>query len=145
MNIRKFLISNVVFGLSMLAAGTAMAAETNVSVKINGRTVTAHLADNPVSRELVERLPQTFKVDDYNGIEKTGKIARRLGTDGVPAGYAPKAGDIVYYAPWGNLVFFYKDLRYYDGLIYLGHMEGSLEALAIPGETSISISLPVSR
>jgi len=140
--IRKIWTSILFSGLSILMVGKVMAAENNVVVNINGHAISARLADNPVSRELAERLPQTLKVDDYNGIEKTGKISRRLGTDGVPAGYAPKAGDIVYYAPWGNLVFFYKDFRYYDGLIYLGHMEGSLESLVIPGETSLSITLP---
>lgn len=131
--------------MAVLGADLAVAEEAAVVVKINGQSMAAHLAENPVSRELVRRLPHTLRVDDYNGIEKTGKLTRRLPTDGVPAGYAPRAGDIVYYAPWGNLVFFYKDFRYYEGLIYLGHIDGSLDALGIPGATSLSLSAAEAR
>jgi len=37
-------------------------------------------------------------------------------------GYDPVPGDILIYAPWGNISIFYKDHGYSNGLIYLGKM-----------------------
>ena len=42
----------------------------------------------------------------------------------------PTAGDIAYYAPWGNLAIFYRDFGYSRGLVSLGRLEGSAEPLA---------------
>ncbi|MEG1031397.1 MAG: cyclophilin-like fold protein, partial [Acinetobacter sp.] len=35
------------------------------------------------------------------------------------------SGDLTYFAPWGNLAFFYKDsdVGYANGLIFLGKMD----------------------
>ena len=34
------------------------------------------------------------------------------------------------YVPWGNISVFYKDFRYTDDLIYLGHVEQGLDILS---------------
>jgi len=40
-------------------------------------------------------------------------------------------GTLAYYAPWGNLAFFYKDFGYSRGLIFLGTVDGNgIETLA---------------
>ena len=37
-------------------------------------------------------------------------------------------GDLAYYAPWGNLAFFYESYRYSGGLIRLGRIDGDIAA-----------------
>lgn len=34
------------------------------------------------------------------------------------------------YVPWGNISVFYKNFRYTDDLIYLGHVEQGLDILS---------------
>lgn len=48
-------------------------------------------------------------------------LPARLSTAGAPEGIGPAVGDIAYYAPWGNLVLFYRDFGYSKGL---GRVEG---------------------
>jgi len=50
-------------------------------------------------------------------------------------------GDIAYYAPWGNLALFYKDFRYWDGLILLGKLDGGVETLSVSGSVRVTIEL----
>jgi hypothetical protein len=48
-------------------------------------------------------------LEDYAATEKITYLSRKLSTANSPAGSQPSSGDIAYYAPWGNLAFFYKD------------------------------------
>ena len=66
-------------------------------------------------------------------------LPRRLSTEGAPSGAEPAAGDIAYYAPWGNLAFFYRISTYAHGLVELGHMHGEVGALR--GHRSLEISV----
>ncbi|MFP2923661.1 cyclophilin-like fold protein [Pyxidicoccus sp. 3LG] len=62
---------------------------------------------------------------------------RSLSTEGAPAGSGGKAGAITYYAPWGNLALFHKDFGPASGLITLGTLDGSVEALRKPGPLQV--------
>ncbi len=55
--------------------------------------------------------------------------AAQASTQGTPDGYHPRAGDIAYYAPWGNVAIFYKDGRAYRGSSKLGTLDTGLDAL----------------
>mgnify|MGYP000803812469 CR=1 FL=1 len=57
---------------------------------------------------------------DFNNTEKVAYLPRRLDTQGAPAGFDPQTGSFAYYAPWGNLAFFYRDYSYANSLIELG-------------------------
>ena len=50
---------------------------------------------------------------------------KKISTQSAPKGYAGQSGDLTYFAPWGNLAFFYKDsdVGYANGLIFLGKMD----------------------
>ena len=48
------------------------------------------------------------------------EFGKKLLTDGAPKGYKPTAGDLTYYAPWGNLAVFYDADSYANNLIYMG-------------------------
>jgi hypothetical protein len=45
----------------------------------------------------------TLTLTDFYATERICDLPRRLATAGTPAGTEGSAGDITYYAPWGNL------------------------------------------
>ena len=47
-----------------------------------------------------------MKLQDLAGKEKISYLPRKLKTKGSP-GSDPENGDLIYYAPWGNLGFYY--------------------------------------
>lgn len=100
-----------------------------VSLTVNGRSMTATLIDSPTTRDFVALLPLTLTLEDYASTEKIAYLPRKLSTQGAPAGVTPSAGDITYYAPWGNLAIFYKDFGHSAGLIKLGRIEGDIQVL----------------
>jgi hypothetical protein len=108
---------------------------------MNGKGITAILTDNATSRDFVSLLPLKLKLEDYGETEKIGYLPRKLSTDGAPAGSDPLVGDVSYYAPWGNLALFRKDFRYSSGLIKLGRIDSSLEALEVSGFVEVTIDL----
>lgn len=81
---------------------------------------------------------------NYAATEKISYLPRKLSTAGAPAGSDPSAGDITYYAPWGNLAIFYKDFGYSRGLIQLGRIDSGIEALNVPGSLKVTIE-PVAK
>jgi hypothetical protein len=59
-----------------------------------------------------------------------------------PSGTTAAAGDIAYYAPWGNLALFYRDFTFSEGLVRLGRLEpGAAEVLAgLEDTTTLTIA-----
>jgi len=102
---------------------------TPVRIIVEGRTLTAQLADNPTARDLVDQLPLTLAFRDFNGVEKVANLPRPLTTEGVPAGADPDINDIGYYAPSGNLVFYYGDVGYWDGIVRIGRFDDDIELI----------------
>jgi hypothetical protein len=60
------------------------------------------LNNSAAGRDFASLLPLTLTLADFHGTEKIN-LPRPLSTEGAPAGTAASAGDITYYAPWGNL------------------------------------------
>lgn len=114
--------------------GMAGSGETNmakVRFIVGDEVVSATFSDNPTSRDFLLRLPLTLSMRDFAGTEKvSGELAKALDTGNAPKGCEPSAGDIAYYAPWGNLALFYRDGEYAPGLVRMGRIDGGLEALA---------------
>ena len=118
---------------ALLFACSAPAAESpwmeqqkeNVKIKItSGCTVlTAFMYDNPTARDFISLLPITTRFDDFAGKEKIFYPERALSTEGAPKGYEPSAGDLTYYAPWGDIALFYEDFGYASGLISMGKLD----------------------
>jgi hypothetical protein len=80
-------------------------------------------------------------LEDYNQTEKISDLPRKLSTKGAPAGSDPSAGDIAYYAPWGNLAIFYRDFGYSSGLVIFGKIDGEIETFNAPGSVKATIEL----
>ena len=127
---RRFFIVGVSMLVSSLS-GLAAAEEAIMKIRltINGKAMTATLVDNATARDFLSLLPMTLTLEDYAATEKISYLPRKLSTAGAPAGSDPSVGDIAYYAPWGNLAFFYRDAGYARGLIRLGRIDSGIEAL----------------
>jgi hypothetical protein len=101
-----------------------------IRVTIDGKSTTATLFDNPTARDFAALLPLTLTLEDYASTEKIAYPPRRLSTKDAPDGVDPDAGDIAYYAPWGNIAIFYRDFGYSTGLIKLGRFDTDVDGLS---------------
>jgi hypothetical protein len=93
-----------------------------------GHTLTIALNDTPSARDLLTLLPLTLTISDYSTTE-----------DGSAPFDGEAPGDFAYYAPWGNLVFYYAGYRYSRGLIRLGRVESEIAPLLTRGEFPLRI------
>lgn len=103
--------------------------ETPIKITIADTVVTARLVDNATARDLAAQLPLTLTFKDFNQVEKIATLPRRLSMDGVPAGADPDIGDIGYYAPSGDLVFYYGDVGYWNGIVRIGRFDTTMELI----------------
>lgn len=104
--------------------------DVRIRLSFDGKTAIVKLHDNPTSRDLLGQLPLELELSDYAGTEKIAYLPNKLSSEGAPAGFEPSAGDVTYYAPWGNLAIFYRDFGFADGLVPLGVVESGLKELA---------------
>lgn len=77
-----------------------------IEIVVNSETATATLYDTPTGRDFASLLPLSLTLQDYADIERISDLPRRLSTAQAPEGMTPEAGDITFYAPWGNLAIF---------------------------------------
>lgn len=122
--------------------GSAIAkTDKNMKIKIlfDGHEIIFELERNPTTNSLLEQLPLKVKVEDYASIEKIFYPPKKLSTKEAPAGYEPKAGDITYYAPWGDVAIFYKDFSFAKGLIHLGKVISGMEHLKKLKDTEVKV------
>ena len=92
----------------------------NIHVTANGKTTVFELNTSPAARDLYAQLPLSITVEDYSDNEKIFYPPKKLNTADTPKANA-KAGALAYYAPWGDVVMFYKDFGSASGLYELGH------------------------
>ncbi len=118
-----------------LKRGTNEKQVTNMKIliTIGGKAVAATLASNETAKDFASLLPLTLTLKDYADNEKISDLPKKLSKKGAPASYDPLAGDITYYAPWGNLALFHKDGHVSPGLIKLGSIDSGAELLRQPG------------
>ena len=95
---------------------------TDIRITVNDQIFTAQLADNPTAHDLIDQLPLTLRFRDFNHVEKIAKLSRPLTMAGVPAGDDPEINDIGYYAPSGDLVLYYGDVGYWNGIVRIGRL-----------------------
>ena len=99
------------------------------------------LVDQPVAYELVAMLPLRLEMSDFASAEKIAYLPHKLNADSAPAGTDAEAGDLAYYAPWGNLALFYKKASYAPGLIHLGRIDGAIGTLGRQREGVVTVEL----
>ncbi|QGF23120.1 cyclophilin-like fold protein [Raineyella fluvialis] len=103
---------------------------TRIRVRAEGVVLLGRLDDNPAARALVEQLPVTLTFRHFNAAELISPLHRPLPMAGMPAGADPSPQDIGYYAPSRDLVFYYGDVGFWNGIAILGSFESDLAALA---------------
>ena len=108
-------------------------------IRITGETVLeATLEDTASARDFASVLPLELELEDYASTEKIAYLPRKLSLECAPAGVTPRAGDLCYYAPWGNMALFYRDFAYSPGLVRLGALDGDPGRLAGIGQGPLS-------
>jgi hypothetical protein len=117
------------------------AGSMKIRLRLETTALTATMIDSKTTQDFVSLLPLALTLEDYAGTEKISNLPRRLSTEGAPSGSDPSAGDIAYYAPWGNLALFYRDFGYSSGLVILGKIDRGMEAVSVPGSLSVTIEL----
>ncbi|MFJ6797255.1 cyclophilin-like fold protein [Streptomyces sp. NPDC091268] len=101
-----------------------------IRVALDGRPVEATLNDSPPARDFAALLPLTLDLKDFHGTERVADLPCKLDTSRAPEPAEAKAGDIAYYAPWGNLALFYRDgPAPSSDLLILGHLDVSADEL----------------
>jgi hypothetical protein len=114
---------------------------TRIRLSLGQAELRATLLDTPAARDFAAMLPLTLTLVDYAGTEKVSDLPARLPTHGSPPGAAARAGDICFYAPWGNLAIFYRDGGYATGLVRLGRFDAGVEQLAaLSGAVPVTIA-----
>jgi hypothetical protein len=109
--------------------GTSEDGSMKIRIIIEGQALSATLDDSTAAKDFASLLPLDLTLSDYASTEKVSDLPRRLSTDGAPRSYKPSAGDITYYAPWGNLAIFYRGFSDSAGLVRLGAFDDGVEAL----------------
>jgi hypothetical protein len=115
--------------------------DTPIRITFGDTRLTARLDDNATARDLAAQLPPTLTFRDHNNFEKTGPLPRELSLDDAPDGHDPAAGDIGYWAPDGDLVFYYDGgAPYFEGIVRIGEFDGDMEAIKrLPEGASVTI------
>ncbi len=118
--------------------GTAM-----LSISVNGRTLTASLADNSSARafqELLAEGPLTIPMSDYANMEKVGALGKNLPANDEQI--HTQAGDIILYQ--GNRITVYYDTNSWN-LTRLGKINGiaaqELKDILGGGDVEMTFSL----
>ena len=123
---------------------TSHGAGTAIQLTVGGTTIDGELWDNPTGRELATRMPLTLTFSDYNAVEKTARLQPALSMDGMPAGDDPNPGEIGWYAPSSDLVLYYGDVGYWNGIARLGTFDASATTLLAEGPADGTVTLTLS-
>ena len=111
-----------------------------IQMTLNGAVIaTAVLDDNDSARDFASLLPLDLPLKDYESTEKIADLPRKLSTKGAPEASTPSAGDISFYAPWGNLAIFYEDGHLSNGLVRLGRLASGLDLVRRPGPVTVRL------
>jgi hypothetical protein len=118
-----------------------------ISIMVNGKTLTAELADNSSADALMEMLeegPVTIEMSDYANMEKVGSLGRKLPTNNKPI--STSAGDLILYQ--GNQVVIYYAPNHWI-FTRLGRIQNvspqELKRILGRGDVSVTFALTESR
>lgn len=114
---------------------------TAVLVTIGDTTLPGQLWDNPAARDLAARLPLTLTFSDYNAVEKVARLDAALTMDGMPAGDDPNPSEIGWHAPSSDLVLYYGDVGFWNGIARLGAFDPSGIELLAEGPHDVTVTI----
>jgi hypothetical protein len=124
-----------------LAPTTGSTTAVNIRLTVEGRVVHATLNDSAAARDFASILPLTLNLSDFHESERIAGLPRRLSTADAPESADPQAGDLAFYAPWGNLAVYYHDAPPASGVVVLGHLaDGGADVLATADQVTIELA-----
>lgn len=97
--------------------------------------------DNPTVRDLMSRLPMQLTAEEFAGREKIADIPDGLTKQGSP-GSDPEDGDLIYFAPWGNLGFYYdaSGIGFSEDTMHIGTYDATRQQLdRLEGPVTVSV------
>jgi hypothetical protein len=112
-----------------------------IRCRFEEKVFTVGLLDNPSARDLVTMLPLDLVIEDFSTNEKIAYLPRKLTEAGSGPFSNEAAGDLCYYAPWGNLAFFHDGYEYSSGLIRIGRLDDGPQPLLKRGKFALHIEL----
>lgn len=115
-------------GYSTGESAAVPADSLQISVQFGENTVVYELNNGTAANSLYEQLPLTIQVEDYSNNEKIFYPPQTLDTSDSPLAQTG-AGTLAYYAPWGDVVFFYDDYHENPSLFELGHVLSGSELI----------------
>ncbi len=122
------------------AGNPSAAGAVRLQISAGGIDLVATLRDSQAARDLLAQLPLTLRMKDHGDVEKTGPLPRRLSVADEPAGADPDVADLGYYAPGNDLVLYYGDQSYYDGIVILGRLDGNVRGLReLAGDVNLQV------
>ena len=113
---------------------------TPITLTIGDRVIGGTLHGNPAASALAQRLPLTLTFEDFNAVEKIATLPSPLPMTGMPAGADPEIGDIGFWAPGGDLVLYYGEVGYWNGIARLGTFDDVAAIQALTGTFTITIA-----
>lgn len=112
-----------------------------IRIVFHGQDFTATLCDNASARDFASMLPLDLTLTDFSSNEKIAYLPRKLNETSRALFPDAAPGDLCYYVPWGNLVFFYDRYTASRDLIRLGRLDEGIEPLLRRGEFPLRIEL----
>ncbi len=104
--------------------------EQDMKIKVTDgkHTVVFVLNKSKAAASLYGQLPLTVQVENYSDNEKIF-YPQKLNTEGAERA-VPKEGTLAYFAPWGNVVMFYREhSSTHSGLLDLGQAVSGKEVI----------------
>lgn len=114
---------------------------TNITIKVGGRTISAVLDDSKTSQSFIAKLPYNITMRQWGEREYYGKLAEKLPLDGE-AIETFSNGDVTFYPRGGSLAIFYAndDKSKLSGLIRMGKITSDLKVFeGLPMEVNMLI------
>lgn len=94
------------------------------------------LNNSNAATSLAKQLPLNIKIENYSDDEKIF-YPKKLDTSNTPMSQG-RVGDLAYFAPWGDVVLYYKEFQSYSGLYQLGEcISGQDEIVDLSGKVTI--------
>ena len=112
-------------------------AAMNIVVKSEAHEVVCALNSSHAARDLLSQLPLSLDISDYAGKEKTFSPPSKLDTSGASLAAGSK-GSLAYFAPWNNVVLFYRDGGPFSGLYELGECRDAAAIEKLRGRVEVS-------
>ena len=141
---RVLVISLAFFFCLSAVARSEMGKGPDMTIQINGRVLTATLADNSSARALADLLKEkllTLELEDYGNFEKVGPLPKSLPTNDEPLD--TDSGDLILYQ--GQYFVMYYDRNSWT-FTRLGRLKGitkeELKQLLGTGTVTATLSLP---